>query len=90
MAGKPFKVGRFAHSLRIRLMREHLGVDVDAIYEEEMMSSNSNPEATINNVQGRDPDEEQHDTDTGATYARRNSRGNATKKTRLRDMFQRA
>lgn len=31
MAGEPFKVGRFAHSLRVRLMREHLGIDVDAL-----------------------------------------------------------
>ncbi|TFK73598.1 phospholipase D [Pluteus cervinus] len=36
MAGKPFKVGRFAHTLRVRLMREHLGVDVDAMEEETM------------------------------------------------------
>lgn len=33
MAGKPFKVGRFAHSLRMRLMREHVGVDVDRMTE---------------------------------------------------------
>ncbi|SNX81686.1 probable SPO14 - phospholipase D [Melanopsichium pennsylvanicum] len=31
MAGKPYKVGRFAHTLRMRLMREHLGVDVDEL-----------------------------------------------------------
>lgn len=31
MAGKPYKVGRFAHTLRIRLMREHLGIDVDEL-----------------------------------------------------------
>ena len=36
MAGQPFKVGRFAHTLRVRLMREHLGVDVDAMDEESM------------------------------------------------------
>ena len=35
MAGKPFKVGRFAHSLRMRLMREHVGVDVDAMTEQD-------------------------------------------------------
>ena len=35
MAGKPFKVGRFAHSLRVRLMREHLGIDVDALNDED-------------------------------------------------------
>ena len=27
MANRPFKVGRFAHTLRVRLMREHVGVD---------------------------------------------------------------
>ncbi len=31
MDGKPFKVGRFAHSLRVRLMREHIGIDVDSL-----------------------------------------------------------
>lgn len=29
MAGKPWKAAKFAHSLRVRLMREHLGVDID-------------------------------------------------------------
>ncbi|KAL8777149.1 MAG: hypothetical protein Q9213_007988, partial [Squamulea squamosa] len=29
MNGKPYQVGRFAHHLRMRLMREHLGIDVD-------------------------------------------------------------
>ncbi|KAG7196064.1 Phospholipase D1 [Scheffersomyces spartinae] len=32
MAGEPWKAGKFPHSLRCRLMREHLGIDVD-IYE---------------------------------------------------------
>ncbi|KAL8280164.1 hypothetical protein RQP46_007494 [Phenoliferia psychrophenolica] len=31
MGGKPYKVGRFAHTMRVRLMREHLGVDVDEL-----------------------------------------------------------
>jgi phospholipase D1/2 len=38
MAGQPYKVGKFPHTLRMRLMREHLGVDTDAIGEEEWMS----------------------------------------------------
>jgi phospholipase D1/2 len=29
MAGKPFQVGRFSHTLRIRLMREHLGIHLE-------------------------------------------------------------
>jgi phospholipase D1/2 len=36
MAGKPYEVGEFPHTLRKRLMREHLGIDVDAIYRREM------------------------------------------------------
>lgn len=31
MNGRPYKAGRFAHTLRIRLMREHLGIDVDIL-----------------------------------------------------------
>ncbi|QPG73417.1 hypothetical protein FOA43_000727 [Brettanomyces nanus] len=31
MDGKKYKVGKFAHTLRMRLMREHLGVDVDLL-----------------------------------------------------------
>ncbi|KAI6132273.1 phospholipase D [Pisolithus croceorrhizus] len=34
MAGRPFRVGRFAHSLCVRLMREHAGVDVDTLSED--------------------------------------------------------
>jgi len=35
MNGEPYLVGRFAHTLRMRLMREHLGIDVDEVMEEE-------------------------------------------------------
>lgn len=34
MNGQSYRVGRFAHSLRMRLMREHLGLDVDKIMED--------------------------------------------------------
>lgn len=33
MAERPYKVGRFPHTLRVRLMREHLGLDVDHIMD---------------------------------------------------------
>ena len=35
MAGEPYLVGRFPHTLRMRLMREHIGVDVDEVMEED-------------------------------------------------------
>jgi len=57
MAGEPFKVGRFAHSLRVRLMREHLGVDVDSMYEEDLMAAKAQkPEY---DQQPWDPDQEE-------------------------------
>lgn len=31
MDGKPYQAAKFAHTLRMRLMREHLGVDVDLL-----------------------------------------------------------
>lgn len=37
MNGKPYLVGRFPHTLRMRLMREHIGVDVDEVAEEERL-----------------------------------------------------
>ncbi|PIL22873.1 hypothetical protein GSI_15569 [Ganoderma sinense ZZ0214-1] len=57
MAGKPFKVGRFAHTLRVRLMREHLGVDVDALYEEDLMAAE--PLKEPHEQEPWDPDREQ-------------------------------
>ncbi|KZF19074.1 phospholipase D [Xylona heveae TC161] len=38
MAGEPYMVGRFPHTLRMRLMREHLGLDVDEIMEEDRLA----------------------------------------------------
>jgi phospholipase D1/2 len=45
MAGQPYKVGKFPHTLRMRLMREHLGVDVDGISEEEWVSQMSDADS---------------------------------------------
>ncbi|RKF54655.1 Phospholipase D1 [Erysiphe neolycopersici] len=68
MDGKPYLVGRFAYTLRMRLMREHLGLDVDSIMEEERQadfekgdksenqentSKNSRDESRRNNSSGK-------------------------------------
>lgn len=57
MAGKPFKVGRFAHTLRVRLMREHLGIDVDALDEDDLMTRE--PVKAEYDQEAWDPDSEQ-------------------------------
>jgi len=40
MNGEPYLVGRFPHTLRMRLMREHIGIDVDEVMEEERLENN--------------------------------------------------
>jgi phospholipase D1/2 len=57
MDGKPFKVGRFAHSLRVRLMREHIGIDVDALDDEDTRAHNTTEGEHVANIW--DPDMEQ-------------------------------
>jgi phospholipase D1/2 len=57
MAGKPFKVGRFAHTLRVRLMREHVGIDVDAMDDPDLLARK--PQQDANEIDPWDPDAEQ-------------------------------
>lgn len=73
MAGKPFKVGRFAHSLRVRLMREHLGIDVDAVEEEEVNMDlfNRKPVESENDLEPWDPMSEQRQNNEDITKGAR-------------------
>ncbi|BGP39024.1 Phospholipase D1 [Rhodotorula kratochvilovae] len=69
MAGKPYQVGRFAHTMRVRLMREHLGIDVDELESSEGREELEAHEA--DHIQHRDeewdPDHQQsHGTNRGA------------------------
>lgn len=62
MAGQPYRVGRFAHTLRLRLMREHLGLPVDDILEEERQADldreEADFEAEMSQIYGDESDEE--------------------------------
>ncbi|ORY91608.1 hypothetical protein BCR35DRAFT_316841 [Leucosporidium creatinivorum] len=64
MAGKPYMVGRFAHTMRVRLMREHLGVDVDELEAEEgthedLLKKETKPEDMKEDEDAWDPDHQQ-------------------------------
>ena len=85
MAGKPYKVGRFAHTLRVRLMREHLGVDVDALEEEEanMDLLNREPQQNADDIEPWDPKDEQESGDTGITREKKH-------RTRVREQLHKA
>lgn len=81
MAGRPFKVGRFAHTLRVRLMREHLGIDVDALDEENLMAHD--PVKPEYEQKAWDPDSEQaQGCEEGFTQVQ-NSQGNASRRGNL-------
>ncbi|KAJ7600958.1 phospholipase D [Mycena floridula] len=75
MAGKPFQVGRFAHSLRVRLMREHLGVDVDALYEADLMAND--PVKREFEQEPWDPDTEQEHGTDGVTKIKKSNQRTA-------------
>ncbi|GAA5854566.1 hypothetical protein JCM8547_004887 [Rhodosporidiobolus lusitaniae] len=69
MGGKPYQVGRFAHTMRVRLMREHLGIDVDELEAAEGRSELEarEPEQMQEKQDEWDPDDEQsHGTNRGA------------------------
>jgi len=77
MAGQPFKVGRFAHTLRVRLMREHLGIDVDSLNEENLMTRL--PVERYYEQEAWDPDNEQ-------TYGQGTHNNHSKQKTALRNL----
>ena len=78
MAGQPYKVGRFAHTLRVRLMREHLGVDVDGLDEADLMANS--PEKPEEQQEPWDPEGEQDQGgEEGITRVGHKERRNAAK-----------
>ncbi|SGY80044.1 BQ5605_C008g05292 [Microbotryum silenes-dioicae] len=67
MGGKPYKVGRFAHTMRVRLMREHLGVDVDELDagDEDLLEQTDDETSRQEADEAWDPDNEQKKGDQG-------------------------
>ena len=70
MNGEPYLVGHFSHTLRMRLMREHLGVDVDKVMEEErdeyMDEETQKWERDMDKFHGEGPDLQPAGPDQGA------------------------
>ena len=64
MNGEPYLVGRFAHTLRMRLMREHLGIDVDEVLEDELQEEKDQKEQKWENDMNGFHDKEAMDRDT--------------------------
>jgi len=61
MAGEPYKVGKFPHTLRMRLMREHLGIDPDACCGEDWASRHSEADSDGFQTESSAPPSPTHD-----------------------------
>ncbi|EIW80924.1 phospholipase D [Coniophora puteana RWD-64-598 SS2] len=73
MDGKPYKVGRFSHTLRVRLMREHIGVDVDNISEDDHFARREQ-KAEYEQEEWDPEDEQEHGQQHEVTQAKHETR----------------
>ena len=64
MGGEPYEVGEFPHTLRKRLMREHLGLDIDMIYRRHEMERREEAEK-VRQAQDQEMDRIYRDRSTG-------------------------
>lgn len=59
MNSEPYLVGRFPHTLRMRLMREHLGINVDEVMEDDRQEEEQNQtdqwERDMDSFHGEEP-----------------------------------
>ncbi|PWN18006.1 phospholipase D [Microstroma glucosiphilum] len=69
MGGKPYMVGRFAHTLRVRLMREHVGIDVDELDAKEA-------NLDLSEMQGKETTEQKSDAEKKKSKASENGQPN--------------
>ena len=60
-------MGRFAHTLRVRLMREHLGIDVDNLDQAAQSPVSKEPHVSKEEQKPWDPDHEQEQPKSGFT-----------------------
>ncbi|OJZ91451.1 hypothetical protein ASPFODRAFT_29816 [Aspergillus luchuensis CBS 106.47] len=85
MNGRPYLVGRFPHTLRMRLMREHLGIDVDELMEHSMATEEELRRIEIVE-EGSKPPESQLDSES-LMLEKKDERDMMERRHRLQDEF---
>ena len=87
MNGKPYLVGRFPHTLRMRLMREHLGIDVDELLEHDFATEEELRKIQVVEEGNRLASErEQRDSET-SVIERQDERDMIERRHRVQDEF---
>ncbi|KAF7585587.1 Phospholipase D1 [Aspergillus hancockii] len=87
MNGRPYLVGRFPHTLRMRLMREHLGIDVDELMEHSMATEEELRRIQIAEEGSKSPeDRERHDSES-LMLEKQDERDMIERRHRIQDEF---
>jgi phospholipase D1/2 len=88
MNGKPYLVGRFPHTLRMRLMREHLGIDVDELMEHDFATEEELRKIQV--AEGTDqqrPDNRERRHSGSSAIERQDERDMVERRHRIQDEF---
>ncbi|KAJ6009753.1 hypothetical protein N7522_004769 [Penicillium canescens] len=87
MNGKPYLVGRFPHTLRMRLMREHLGIDVDELMEHDFATEEELRKIQVAEGNGRPADNRERRNSGSSVIERQDEREMIERRHRVQDEF---
>ncbi|KAE8348698.1 hypothetical protein BDV28DRAFT_80258 [Aspergillus coremiiformis] len=87
MNGRPYLVGRFPHTLRMRLMREHLGIDVDELMEHSMATEEELRRIQIAEEDSKSPGDHDKIDPESLMLERQDERDTIERRHRIQDEF---
>jgi phospholipase D1/2 len=87
MNDEPYLVGRFPHTLRMRLMREHLGLDVDELLEKEIEIESASRERRDSNGHESEGSQADHDDTESVNREKQDERDMIERRHRIQDEF---
>ncbi|KAH2350397.1 hypothetical protein KXW91_002552 [Aspergillus fumigatus] len=87
MNGRPYLVGRFPHTLRMRLMREHLGIDVDELMEHSIATEEELRKIQIAEEGSRSPENADKADSESLMMERQDERDMIERRHRIQDEF---
>lgn len=87
MNGNPYLVGRFPHTLRMRLMREHLGIDVDELLEHDFATEEELRRIQVDEEGARPAGRREHQDSESSVLERQDEREMIERRHRVQDEF---
>ena len=87
MNGQPYLVGRFPHTLRMRLMREHLGIDVDELMEHDIATEEELRKIQVAEEGTKSPEQPEKPDSESLMMERQDERDMIERRHRIQDEF---